>query len=145
MLLLWTTTTRPHVCSQDGSQTFSLEVSGCSRRTSVDTADLCYSKWNIWPCLFSEIDPTLCFKFIFIYQGKYVRADPVWTFVHRLLSSLRYWRGLTCSSDSKDNTSSQSQTHDGLSCRRTEGQGSCRMWRLHAHRENRLFISVQTW
>ena len=58
---------------------FSLEVAGCSRRTSVDTADLCYSKWNIWPCLFSEIDPTLCFKFIFIYRGKYVSANPACT------------------------------------------------------------------
>lgn len=61
------------------SMVFSLEVAGCSRRTSVDTADLCYSKRNIWPCLFSEIDPTLCFKFIFIYHGKYVSADPLCT------------------------------------------------------------------
>lgn len=73
---------------------FSLEVAGCSRRTSVDTADLCYSKWNIWPCLFSEIDPTLCFKFIFIYQGKYVSADPVFYFLLWLFSSLSYWGGL---------------------------------------------------
>lgn len=44
----------------------------------VDTADLCYSKRNIWPCLFSEIDPTLCFEFI----RKYVSRHPVcscWT------------------------------------------------------------------
>lgn len=32
--------------------------------TRVDTADLCYSRRNIWPCLFLEIDPTLCFEFI---------------------------------------------------------------------------------
>lgn len=54
-----------------------LEVAGCSRRTGVDTADLSYSKWNIWSCLFLEADPTLCFKFIFIYQRKYVSGDPV--------------------------------------------------------------------
>lgn len=49
----------------------------CSRRTGVDTADLSYSKWNIWSCLFLEADPTLCFKFIFIYQRKDVSGDPV--------------------------------------------------------------------
>lgn len=41
--------------------------------TRVDTADLCYSGRNIWPCLFSEIDPTLCFEFM----GKYVSGQPV--------------------------------------------------------------------
>lgn len=41
--------------------------------TRVDTADLCYSKRNIWPCLFSEIDPTLCFEFI----RKYFSGHPV--------------------------------------------------------------------
>ena len=39
----------------------------------VDAADLCYSRRNIWPCLFSEIDPTLCFEFI----RKYVGGHPV--------------------------------------------------------------------
>lgn len=46
---------------------------------SVDTADPCYSKRNIWPCLFSQIDLTLCFKFIFICHGKYVSPDPLCT------------------------------------------------------------------
>lgn len=41
--------------------------------TRVDTADLCYSRRNIWPCLFLEIDPTLCFEFI----RKYVSGHPV--------------------------------------------------------------------
>lgn len=61
---------------QFSDSTLARSLAGRSRRISVDTADLCCSRGNIRPCLFSEIDPMLCFKFIFVRRGKYVSADP---------------------------------------------------------------------